>query len=145
MEKIKVMVEKFKSFDGKIFDSAVECSVHEIKKRIEKGEIIIVNELIDKNIATKFECNADSRIDIAHGNHHGKIEHGYTRMNLINSHFVKESSFENKRIVHIEYTPHSGVTVYVHFDKKDWNTEIQRLGWWKNPKIIKLNYYEFDD
>lgn len=143
MEKIKVMVEKFKSFDGKIFDSAVECSVHEIKKRIEKGETIIVNELIDKNIATEFECNADSRIDIAHGINHGKIEHGYTRMNLINSHFIKGSSFENKKIVHIEYTSYSGVTVYVHFDKKDWNAEIQKLGWWKNPKIIKLNYYKF--
>lgn len=145
MEKIKVMVEKFKSFDGKIFDSAVECSVHEIKKRIERGEIIIVNELIDKNIITKFNCWADSRVDIAHGTHQGKIEHCYTRTNLIDSRFIQDSAFKNKRIVHIEYTPYSGVTVYVHFDKKDWNTEIQRLGWYKNPKIIKLNYYEFDD
>lgn len=145
MEKIKVMVEKFKSFDGEIFDSAVECSVHEIKKRIEKGETIIVNELIDKNIVTKFKCNVDSRIDIAHGVHYGAIDCGYTRENLINSRFIQNSSFNNKKIVHIEYTSYNGVTVYVHFDKKDWNEEIQRLGWWKNPKIIKLKYYDFDD
>ena len=64
MEKILVMVEKFKSFDGEIFDNTVECSIHEIKKRIEKGETIVVNELIDKNIVTEFECNTDSRVDI---------------------------------------------------------------------------------
>lgn len=145
MEKILVMVEKFKSFDGKIFDNEVECSVYEIKKRIEKGETVIVNELIDKNITTEFECNADSRVDIAHGIRQGKIERSYTRGNLICSHFIKDSSFNNKKIVHIGYTSYSGVTVYVHFDKKDWNEEIQRLGWWKNPKIIKLKYYEFDD
>lgn len=145
MEKIKVMVEKFKSFDGEIFDSAVECSVHEIKKRIEKGETIIVNELIDKNIVTEFYCNADSRIDIAHGVHHGAIACGYTRTNLICSRFIQDSSYNNKKIVHIEYTPYNGVTVYVHFDEKDWNAEIQKLRWWKNPKIIELRYYEFDD
>lgn len=145
MEKIKVMVEKFKSFDGKIFDSEVECSIHEIKKRIEKGETIIVNELIDKNIVTKFYCNADSRVDILHGINRGKIERGYTRGNLICSRFIQDSSFNNKKIVHIGYTSYSGVTVYVHFDEKDWNAEIQKLRWWKNPKIIKLNYYEFDD
>lgn len=145
MEKIKVMVEKFKSFDGEIFNSAVECSVHEIKKRMEKGETIIVNELIDKNIVTEFDCNADSQIDILHGINHGKIESGYTRGNLICSRFIQDSSFNNKKIVHIEYTSYSGVTVYVHFDEKDWNAEIQKLRWWKNPKIIKLRYYEFDD
>ena len=143
MEKIKVMTEKFRSFDGAIFDNAVECSVHEINKRIEKGETIIVNELIDKNIITKFECNADSRVDVVHGPHYGKIEYGYTRTNSINSHFIKNSSFENKKIVHIRYTLYNGVIVYVHFNKKDWNIEIQKLGWWKNPKIIKMNYYEF--
>jgi len=145
MKKIKVMVEKFESFDGKVFDNAIECSVHEIKKRIEKGETIIVNELIDKNIITKFDCCADSRVDITHGVHHGEIEHGYTRVNLINSRFNQDSSFKNKKIVHIGYSSYSGVTVYVHFDKKDWNAEIQKLGWWKNPKIIELHYYEFNN
>lgn len=145
MEKIKVMAEKFKSFDGKIFDNEIECSIHEIKKRIEKGETVIVNELIDKNIITKFDCCADSRVDIAHGIHHGAIDCGYTRLNSINSRFSENSSFKDKEIVYIGYTSYNGVTVYVHFDKRDWNEEIQRLGWWKNPKIIKLKYYDFDD
>ena len=143
MKKIEVMVEKFKSFDGKVFDNAIECFVHEINRRIETGEIIIVNELLDKNIINRFECNADSRVNVIHGIHHGKIEYNHTRVNLINSRSIKNSSFEDKKIVHIKYSSYNGVIVYVHFNKKDWNIELQGLKQWKNPKIIGLNYYKF--